>query len=134
MKIVLIGPSCDVGGTERQIVILAKGLHQQGHEVSVMVFYSQGPLEKELHESGIAIYDLCKSGRWDVIPFFARAVRAVWKLKPEVIYGFLGMPNILTLFLKTFFLRARVVWGVRSSYMDLARYGRPSGLSYQIGC
>ena len=134
MKIVLICRSFDVGGTERQIVILAKGLHKQGHEVSVMVFYSHGALEKELHESGIAIYYLCKSGRWDVIPFFARAVRAVWKLKPEVIYGFLGVPNILTLFLKTFFLRARVVWGVRSSYMDLDRYDWLSRLSYKIEC
>jgi len=115
-------------------VILAEGLHQQGHEVTVMVFYAHGSLEEELRESGIPVFDLRKSGRWDVLPFFVRAVRAVWKLKPRVIYGFLGTPNILTAFLKPVFPRARVVWGVRASNVDLNRYDWLSRLSYRIEC
>jgi glycosyltransferase involved in cell wall biosynthesis len=134
VKIVLLCRSFDVGGTERQIVILAKGLHQQGHEVSVIVFYSHGALEKELHDNGIAVFDLRKSGRWDIFLFFVRAVRAVWRLKPQVIYGFLGTPNILAVFLKPFFLRARIVWGVRASNVDLDRYDWLSRLSYRIEC
>jgi len=134
VKIILLCRSLDIGGTERQLVILAKGLQQRGHEVSVMVFYANGALEKELHESGVTIVDLHKSGRWDVLPFFVRTVRAVWKLKPRVIYGFLGTPNILTAFLKPIFPRARVVWGVRASNVDLDRYDWLSRLSYRIEC
>ena len=134
MRILLLCRSLGVGGAERQLVILAKGLHQQGHQVTVMVFYANGALEKDLHENGITVFDLRKSGRWDVLPFFVRAVLVVWKLKPSVIYGFLGTPNILTAFLKPIFPRARVVWGVRASNMDLDRYDWLSRLSYRIEC
>jgi len=134
LKIILLVRSLDFGGTERQLVNLAKGLHQQGHEVAVMVFYANGVLEKELHESGIPVFDLHKSGRWDVLPFFVRAVRMVRKLKPGVIYGFLGTPNILAAFLKPVAPRTRVVWGVRASNVDLDRYDWLSRLSYRIEC
>lgn len=134
MKILLLCRSLGVGGTERQIVVLARGFHQQGHEVSVMVFYASGALEKDLHENGIPVFDLRKSGRWDVLPFFMRAVRVVRKLRPEVIYGFLGTPNILTAFLKPIIPRAKVVWGVRASNVDLDRYDWLSRLSYRIEC
>lgn len=134
MRVILLCRSLDVGGTERQLVVLAKGLHQQGHDVAVMVFYSNGGLEKELHESGIPVFDLRKSGRWDVLPFFVRAAHVVWKLKPNVIYGFLSTPNILTGLLKPISTRARVVWGVRASNVDLDRYDWLSRLSYRIEC
>ena len=134
MKILLLCRSLDFGGTERQIIVLAKGLHQRGHEVTVMVFYPNGALVKELHESGIPVFDLRKSGRWDVFPFLVRVLRAVWKFKPSVIYGFLSTPNILTAFLKPIFPRARVVWGVRASNVNLDRYGWLPGMVYRIEC
>jgi glycosyltransferase involved in cell wall biosynthesis len=134
VKILLLCRSLAVGGTERQLAILAKGLHQQGHEVTVGVFYAGGPLERELHESGIPVFDLRKSGRWDVLPFFIRVVRVVWKFKPRVIYGFLGTPNILTAFLKPLFPKIWMVWGVRASNVDLDRYDWLTRLSYRIEC
>jgi len=99
-----------------------------------MVFYPNGALVKELHESGIPVFDLRKSGRWDVFPFLVRVLRAVWKLKPRVIYGFLVTPNILTVFLKPIFPSARVVWGVRASNVDLDRYDWLLRLSCRIEC
>lgn len=126
--------SLGVGGTERQVVILAKGLQQQGHEVTVAVFYANEALEKELHESGIPIFDLHKSGRWDLLLFYVRTVHMVWKLKPRVIYGFLSTPNILSILIRPFIPRVGVVWGVRSSNMDLDRYDWLSRLSYRIEC
>ncbi|HEY9098809.1 MAG TPA: glycosyltransferase [Thiobacillus sp.] len=134
MKILFLVRSFDIGGAERQLVILAKGLHQQGHKVSVAVFYANGPLEKELHEIGIPIFNLRKSGRWDVFPFFMRLVRVVGKLRPQTIYGFLGIPNILTVFLKPLFPEIRMVWGVRASNMDLDRYDWVSRASYRVEC
>jgi len=126
--------SLGVGGTERQLVTLARGLHRQGHDVTVVVFYTKGSLEIELHESGIPVLDLRKSNRWDVLPFFIRLVRVVWKIKPRVIYGFLGTPNILTAFLKPFFPTIRMVWGVRASNVDLNHYDWLTRLSYSIEC
>ena len=44
------------------------------------------------------------------------------------------MPNILTTCIKPIFPRARVVWGVRASNVDLDRYDWLSRLSYRIEC
>ena len=134
LKILFLIRSLSIGGAERQLVILAKGLHQQGHEVSVAIFYAGGPLEKELHETGIPVFALHKSGRWNVLPFFMRLVRVVWKLKPRVIYGFLGTPNILSAFLKPIFPKIRMVWGVRASNMDLDRYDWLARAGYRLEC
>jgi glycosyltransferase involved in cell wall biosynthesis len=134
MKILLLCRSLGIGGSERQLIILAKGLHQQGCEVTVAVFYAGEPLERELRESGIPIFDLRKSGRWDALLFFIRLVRLVWKFKPRVIYGFLCTPNILIVLLKPFFRKISMVWGVRASNIDLDRYDWMARLSYRIEC
>jgi glycosyltransferase involved in cell wall biosynthesis len=134
VKILLLCRSLGIGGSERQLVILAKGLHQQGWKVTVAVFYAGEPLERELYESGIPIFDLRKSGRWDAPLFFMRLARFVWEFKPRVIYGFLGTPNILTALLKPLFPKISMVWGVRASNVDLDRYDWMARLSYRIEC
>ncbi len=134
MKILFLIRSLEIGGAERQLVILANGFHQRGHEVSVVVFYADGSLEKELHEMSIPIFDLRKFGRWDVLTFFLRLVKVVEKQKPSVIYGFLGAPNILTAFLKPIFPKIRMIWGVRASNVDFNRYDWLARASYQIEC
>ena len=53
MRIVLLIHSLFFGGAERQLVLLAKGLHQRGHTVVVVPFYSGGPLEQELVDAVI---------------------------------------------------------------------------------
>ena len=42
MKIIFITRSLNCGGAERQLVLLAKGLHQDGYPVTVAVFYPGG--------------------------------------------------------------------------------------------
>jgi glycosyltransferase involved in cell wall biosynthesis len=122
MRILLLCHSLGVGGTERQLVTLAKGLQERGRTVAVAVLYANGALEHEVRERGIPVMDLRKAGRGDTLGFFIRAVRTVRAFKPTVVYGFLNTPNILAAMLKPFVPGTRVVWGVRSSHVDLARY------------
>lgn len=134
MKIVLLARSLGPGGTERQVVTLARGLQQRGCDVSVAVFYSGGAFEQELHDRGIRVWDLRKGGRWDVAAFIVRLIRMANRLAPDVIYGFLAPPNISTVLLKPLFPRIRMVWGVRASNMDLDRYDWLSRVSYRLEC
>ncbi|NLU50543.1 MAG: glycosyltransferase [Syntrophomonadaceae bacterium] len=134
MKITFLTRSLDYGGAERQLVTLAKGLHERGHRVVVLVFYANGPLEKELYDAGVTVRVLDKKGRWDVAGFLCRLVHAVVHDKPDIVHGYLGIPNILTVLLKPIFSGTRMVWGVRASNMDLARYDWLSRLSYQLEC
>src|SRR5215510_743162 len=102
MKIVFLARSLDYGGAERQLVIIAKGLRERGHSVTVALFYSGGPLESELREAGIRLQPLYKTGRWDVLAFLIRLIRLIAHERPDVVHGYLGMPNILTQIVTSF--------------------------------
>ena len=121
LKVLLLARSLNAGGAERQLVILAKSLHSRGIPVVVMVFYGDGPFRTELDETGVPVIDLKKTGRWDVFGFAFRIVHSVRQLRPDVIYSFMGA-NIIATCLQPFFEGAKVVWGVRSSDMDLSQY------------
>ena len=56
MKIVFLIRSLAFGGAERQLVALARGLHERGHEVRVGVFYGDGPLEADLRAREMAAF------------------------------------------------------------------------------
>ena len=50
MKILFLIRSLEFGGAERQIVNLAKGLQKRNHLISILTFYSEGPLLKDLKD------------------------------------------------------------------------------------
>lgn len=134
MKIIFLIRSLNYGGAERQLVTLAKGLHERKCSVLVLVFYPNGPLEKDLIDAGVQVYSLNKRGRWDIFSFLMRLVRVLRQEKPDILHGYLGTSNILTILLKPFSRNIRMVWGVRASNMDLAQYDWLSCLSYKIEC
>ncbi|MDL1963285.1 MAG: glycosyltransferase [Deltaproteobacteria bacterium] len=122
MKIFFLIRSLNRGGAERQLVLLAKRLEQQHHCVSVGCFYSGGSLESELRDTGVRVTSFNKLGRWDVFGFLLRLVRFVKQECPDIVHGYLGISNILTVLLKLFFPHIHAVWGIRASNMDLMRY------------
>ncbi len=134
MKITFLIRSLNYGGAERQLIILAKGLHDCGHSISVAVFYQNGPLEKDLHNYGVPVHVLDKQGRWDIFCFLFRLIRLLRHEKPDILHGYLGIPNIFTVLLKPVFPHIRMIWGVRASYMDLDRYDWLVRLSYRVEC
>ena len=132
MVIALLIRSLNYGGSERQLVALARGLHERQYDVTVATFYSGGPLEGELREAGVKVRGLDKGGRWDLLGFLFRLVRLLREEKPDILYGFLASPNTLSVLLKPIFLRTRMVWGVRASNVNLDRYDWLSRLSYGV--
>lgn len=136
MKVLFLVRSLHYGGAERQLVLLAKGLAARGHNVVVAIFYSGGPLEKDLHDAKVRIRQLHKRGRWDLVGFLMR-LRQAWKEEsPDIVHGYLYEPNLLTMILKPFFPTTRAVLGVRSSHRDFNRdwpdwLGR---LSFKLNC
>lgn len=120
MKILFLTRSLDYGGAERQLVILARGLRDRGHEVAVAVFYPGGALESELRDTGVTAISLAKSGRWDVLGFLARLIRVVRQQRPDVLHTYIG--NLVTVLVQPFCPSVKIVWGVRCSYIDFSRY------------
>jgi glycosyltransferase involved in cell wall biosynthesis len=120
LSILLLARSLETGGAERQLVELALGLKKRGHEVRVALFYGGGALEGALRTAGVEILDLRKSGRWDFAGFLVRTVRVFRRLKPNVIYSFLGGGNIVGGLVRPFAGRTKLVWSVLNSAYDLS--------------
>lgn len=121
-KVTFLTRSLDHGGAERQLVVLAKELHRRGHAVLVLVFYPGTPLESELTDAGVRVRSLGKTGRWDVLGFLWRLYRVLCEERPDVLHGYLDVPNASAILMRALMPRLRVVWGVRASNMDLSRY------------
>ena len=123
MKIVLLIRALGFGGTERQLVYLAQGLARRGHQVSVATFYPDGAFADVFSKGNPEWFVAAKRGRWDVVGFCWRLMRAAAARRPDVIYSFLPVPNLLaTLFRAAFCRGAALVWGVRGTPLDLERY------------
>jgi glycosyltransferase involved in cell wall biosynthesis len=121
-KVAFLLRSLNYGGAERQLVALARGLHERGRRVVVLVFYGGGPLHRDLDTAGVPVRVIGKRGRWDVGGFLLRLHRVLREEKPDVLHGYLDVPNLLTVPLKVVHPGLRVVWGVRASNMDFDRY------------
>lgn len=133
-KILFFIRSLNAGGAERQLVVTAKGLAEQGHKVTVLTFYSGGFYADEIIDSKVQLLSLNKKGRWDLLAFFFRLHSVLRKQAPDVIYSFLGMANVLAVLIRPFVSVTRVVWGVRASNMDLDKYDWLARWSYWVEC
>ncbi len=114
-----------------QVTTLANGLARSGHAVSLLVFYPNGALRERL-SPGVKVRCLEKRGRWDVIGFLRSLFRILDEERPDVLYAFLPVPNLLACLLRLRSAKFKVTWGVRASDVDLARYDWLSRLTYWL--
>ncbi len=124
----------DPGGAERQLTILSKSFYRSEHQVTILVCYANGPLQKELEDAGVSVISLNKRGRWDILVFLFRLFAVLRKVKPSILHGYLVFPNILTALAKPFFPSMRMVWGVRASNVHLRHYDWLTRLSSWAEC
>jgi glycosyltransferase involved in cell wall biosynthesis len=113
-------------------VTLAKALDRKLFDVTVFTFYPGGALEQDLAGSHVRTISLGKSGRWDVLRFFSRLVRHLRLIRPDIIHGYLDLSNLLALSSKPFTHRPAIIWGARSSNVDLKFYDRLRRLSFWL--
>ncbi|MEH1798149.1 MAG: glycosyltransferase [Nostoc sp.] len=135
-KIVFLIRDLNYGGAERQLVTLVKALDKQCFDITVLCFYPSGSLslDKDLKDSGIPIICLDKQGRWHLFGFFWCLVQHLQRIHPDVLHGYVGIPNLLTIFLKPFFPSTHIVWGIRSSNVDPDLDDWLGRLLFQLEC
>ena len=131
-SIIFLIRALDLGGAQRQLVELAAGLHGMGWKVHVMTFYGGGALEPDLEKVGVALTCLNKRSRWDVAGFLWRSIKAIRNAQSDIVHGYLDVANILLTVLRPIYPCVRVVWGVRSSNMDLTKYGVLAQCVYRV--
>jgi len=132
-KVVFLIRDLNYGGAQRQLVTLVKALDKEHFfDVTVLHFYSGGPLLKDLTDNGISTISLEKQERWDVLGFFGRLFGHLKRIQPDVLHGYLGESNIVTMFVKPFFPSTRIMWGIRGSNTPSGRYGWLGSLLSQL--
>jgi glycosyltransferase involved in cell wall biosynthesis len=136
MRIAFLTRSLEVGGAERQLVLLAKGLADRGHQVLLLSMYPGGALASQLAGSQVVLKDLRKRSRWDLVGFLGSLRRELNNWRTEVIHSYLDVPNLLSALTRPFAGRVPVVWGIRDALADLSAYDSFSrfcrGLTYPV--
>jgi L-malate glycosyltransferase len=98
-RVCLLIGQLGLGGTEKQLVLLAQGLHARGVDVSVLLMFEGGPWEDSLRAAGVPVIHLgFVSGRAGPgllagapanLAAFARLVHRLRRLRPDVLHAFL---------------------------------------------
>jgi glycosyltransferase involved in cell wall biosynthesis len=134
LRVLFLVRGLNVGGAQRQLVVLARGLRRKGHAIAVAVFYGGGAFEEELRAEGISVHDLAKRGRWDTVGPLARLARLVRSQPPEILHAYMSLANLFSAAAKPLFPPGvKVVWGIRTAMHDLSRYGWLSRLGPLLG-
>ncbi|MEM7757766.1 MAG: glycosyltransferase [Cyanobacteria bacterium P01_A01_bin.40] len=120
-KLVFFISDLTYGGAQRQLAALARAIDKEIFEVYVLYYYPDGPLEKDLQDSQVILNCITKKGRWDLIGFYARLVSYLRKIKPDILHGYLVVPNLFTIVFKPLLPKTKIVWGIRNSNDSNAR-------------
>jgi len=133
IRLFLLIRSLNVGGAERQLIELVKGLDKNIFIITVGVFYHEGPLIEEINDMhGINVISLNKRGRWDILRFVFRFIKLLKTLQPDILYSFLPDANLVGLISGKIARVKQIVWGVRASNMDVSRYDWLAGISLRL--
>ena len=98
LKILFIIDSLEVGGAEKQLVMLAKEMYLLKHQVCVYALRGDGPLIEVLENAGILVFKgLLRSERH--LSSFLRGLldlaKVIIKLRPNVLNAFLPLSSFL---------------------------------------
>ena len=125
--------SLNIGGTERQLIELVKGLDNNHFDIVVGLFYYEGALIEEIKSMPrIRVISLNKSGRWDIIGFVFRFIKLLRAVQPDILYSFLPDANIVGLIAGRLAGVKRIIWGVRASYMNVSLYDWLARISLRL--
>ena len=119
------------GGAERQLVALAVGLAKRGHDVSIGVFRRGGEYEDDLASTRVRLLSFDKTTFWDFWSF-RKVVAATRSLRPDVVHGYMDTGNIVAAALQILSPGPKIVWGIRSSRVDLTLYDHAGRILFHL--
>lgn len=129
MRILFLASALGRGGAERQLLALSERLARRGHEVTVGVFRPGGAWEGA---SGVRVSVLGDGRRGNLLTVLRRLPALLRVTAPDVIHGYLPVPNLVALVAGRLIRRRPVVWGVRASDMRLDRYDSATRLAHRL--
>lgn len=127
-SITFLARSLGVGGTERQLITLARGLRAEGCHASIVTFYDEA---SGFETEGLPVLHAGKSGRYDIYGFVKRLRSTILSTSPDLVHSYLVTPNIASALMKRL-IRKPLIWDLRASDVDLDRFGRFDKVTYSL--
>jgi glycosyltransferase involved in cell wall biosynthesis len=119
LKILFLARQLNIGGAERQLVILANELASRGHDVVIASYYPGGALSHKLDTGRVRLVSVGKRSRWDLFSLYVKVVRLVKQERPDVFHGWMHTQNVVATFVRFFFPKVKLFWCVRSSNLEM---------------
>ena len=91
-RVVLLIPTMDRGGAEKQLSLLAENLPRDRFDVHVILLTRDGPRSRRLHDAGIPVTVIGKRFKADPSALF-RLRRELKRLQPEIVHTWLFAAN-----------------------------------------
>ena len=92
LRLLLVIPTLDRGGAEKQFVMLAAGLPRDKFDIHVALLTRSGPREADLRQAGVPLTVIGK--RWKLDPTaFWRLRRLMKELRPDIVHTWLFAAN-----------------------------------------
>src|SRR5262245_15201758 len=129
MKVLFFIRDLAVGGSQRQLAVLAAALARRGHDVAVIVLYADGALEALLGGSGARVLSIGKSSRWHAFAPLARLRRLFLSERADLVYAFLPTQTTLAALLLPPRLKTKLVFGLRAGGVQLDQYDTLNALT-----
>lgn len=107
-RVVLLIPTLDRSGAEKQCTLLATQLPREQFDVHVIALTRGGPLATELQTAGIPLTIIGKRAKFDPTSFW-RLRRALQKLQPDVLHTWLFAANSYGRLCARFIPHAKIV-------------------------
>ena len=124
-KILLHIRSLDIGGSERQVISIAKAVADICGEAHIAMTVAGGQLEAEVEDiPNIYLHHIKVKGLRGKVKYLLHLRSLIKSNKFDAVYGFLPVPNLALLIARTLRNRPFIAWGVRSSDLDLTQYSK----------
>src|SRR5262249_22519502 len=121
VKILFLARQLNIGGAERQLVILANELASRGHDIVIASYYPGGALSTKVDTSRVRLISLGKRSRWDLFSLYVKVIKVMRQERPDILHGWMHTQNLVATFVRIFFPRVRLFWCVRSSNLEMVQ-------------
>lgn len=112
-RIALFIPSLSTGGSERQLVELARGMSKAGQDVLIVTMYEGGGLWDEATSiQGVTVVALRKR---NLVAFVCRLVKVMRRERVGLIYAFLSTAQLYSLVVKFIVPQIKLVYRIGDS-------------------
>lgn len=132
VKILHLITTLDTGGAEMMLAKLVSAMDRDRFPCRVVSLIPPGPVADLIMEQGVDVSDLGLSLGSPRPGAIFKLWRIIREFKPDVVQTWLYHADLLGLFTARIFSRAKVVWNIRCSHIDLAQYSRQTAATVKL--